>query len=84
MAIGVFPFVDASGKAPDIFVGWPCSWLKSDDKVIVRNVESQVNLIWKTYQAEIRGQEIGLSSSSGEGTPCESSETADSGDSSSY
>lgn len=47
----------AKGKASKGFTGWPYSTLPSTDTVVVKNVQSQVNLVRQTYQPEMRRQE---------------------------
>lgn len=53
----------AKGKAPKRLSGWPYARLQNNDRVIVNNVQDQVNLIWKTYQPQESRQECDCSSS---------------------
>jgi len=58
----------AAGQAPKCFKGWPCSKLKSSDKVVVKNKQFRIDKIWKTdapqcdriWLLRIRAEQFGL------------------------
>lgn len=71
----------AKGLAPNGFEGLLYTRLQPSDKVVVKNVQSQVDRIWKTYVPErLRQEDLSASSCEGEGSQPES---VDSGGSSS-
>lgn len=72
----------AKGEAPKGFPGWPYTRLQADHKVIMKNVQSQVDLVWKTYQPELMRQD-GSSSDMDDEVACNQSSLSASDSSSS-